>query len=499
MKQAGLCAGFKQISMQTGAEVIIMSILAAFMVPHPPMIVPQVGRGSEKQVQKTIDAYERVAEEIVSLRPETIIISSPHAPMYLDYHHISPGKGAKGSFADFRAPEVSFREEYDRELVREIEALADEIEFPAGTLGERERSLDHGVTVPLYFIRKKYAEIKGSAGSDLNQGDEDFRIVRIGLSGLPMTDHYRLGQLIARAVERTGRRAVYVASGDLSHKLQEKGPYGFVPEGPQYDKRIMDVCGRGAFGELFDFEESFCEKAAECGHRSFVIMAGALDGYEVKATALSHEDVTGVGYGICTFYPKGKSEERHFLDAYFNKEEMRLKEMREKSDAYVRLARASLETYIREGKIMAVPRDLPEEMTRTRAGVFVSIHKHGKLRGCIGTILPTTENVAEEIINNAISASTRDPRFDPIEPKELSRLEINVDVLGAPEPIESPDQLDVKRYGVIVSKGRKRGLLLPDLDGVDTVEQQVEIAARKGGIRPDDKYKLERFEVIRHV
>ena len=138
-------------------------------------------------------------------------------------------------------------------------------------------------------------------------------------------------------------------------------------------------------------------------------------------------------------------------------------------------------------------------MLKTRAGAFVSIHKHGKLRGCIGTIAPTAENVAKEIIRNAISASTQDPRFDPVTEEELKWLEINVDVLGEPERISSLAELDVRRYGVIVSCGHKRGLLLPDLDGVDTPEQQVSIAMKKGGIRENEPYVLERFEVVRHV
>ena len=134
-----------------------------------------------------------------------------------------------------------------------------------------------------------------------------------------------------------------------------------------------------------------------------------------------------------------------------------------------------------------------------RAGAFVSIHEHGMLRGCIGTILPVQSSLAEEIIENAISASTRDPRFDPITTSEIPYLDINVDVLSEPEPIHSRDELDVKRYGVIVSCGSRRGLLLPDLEGVDTVDEQVSIAMKKGGIRESDDYQLERFEVVRHV
>ncbi len=461
-----------------------MSLTAAFMVPHPPMIVPEIGRGGEKQIEETIRAYEQAADEIAALAPDTIIITSPHSVMYADYFHISPGRSAKGSFADFRAPQVRFEETYDEELADQIAAFAAERGFPAGLMGEREKKLDHGTMVPLYFIRKR---IKSG------------KIVRIGLSGLPLTMHYELGMMIRDAVLKLNRRAVFVASGDLSHKLQTYGPYGFAPEGPAYDERIMDVCGRGAFGELFDFDEAFLEKAAECGHRSFVIMAGALDGMAVEVKKLSHQDVTGVGYGICTFYPKEPDKSRHFLSRHLKGLLEKLEEQRDRSDAYVKLARLSLETYIREGRMIGIPEGLPAEMRERRAGTFVSIHKHGKLRGCIGTILPTTGCVAEEIIRNAVSASTRDPRFDPIEEEELRWLEIHVDVLGEPERIASKEELDVKRYGVIVTSGRKRGLLLPDLDGVDTVDQQVSIAMQKGGIREGDRMTLERFEVVRHM
>ena len=460
-----------------------MPVLAAYMVPHPPMIVPDIGRGSEKQITKTIRAYEAVAEEIAQLKPETVILSSPHSVLYADYFHVSPGKAAKGDFSRFGAGKVSFQETYDEELVKKICSLADAKGFPAGTLGERDRHLDHGTMVPLYFIEQEY---------------RDFKLIRIGLSGLSLAEHYAFGQIIREAVEQTGRRVVYIASGDLSHKLQEYGPYGFAPEGPEYDRRIMDVCGRGAFGELFDFEESFCDKAAECGHRSFVIMAGVLDGQEVEAKELSHENVTGVGYGICTFRPGKVSEERRFLVRWRQEQAEKLAEQRAKEDGYVRLARETIEKYVSARERNTVPDWAPAEMTERRAGVFVSIHKDGRLRGCIGTILPVYGSVAEEIIHNAVSASTRDPRFDPVRPDELDKLEINVDVLTSPERIESKDELDVKRYGVIVSAGGKRGLLLPDLDGVDTVDEQVDIAMRKGGISSREKITLERFEVIRH-
>ena len=475
-----------------------MSILAAFVVPHPPMIVPAVGRGSEAQIEETTRGYEQVAEEIAALKPETIIITSPHSVIYADYFHISPGKGARGDFGSFRASQVKFDERYDYELAREIEQISSAQNFPAGTLGERDRKLDHGTMVPLWFIRNKYKEGK---------------ILRIGLSGLPLTDHYKLGIIIRKAVERTGRKVVLVASGDLSHKLQEYGPYGYAAEGPAYDSQIMDVLSRGAFGEMLEFDEAFCDKAAECGHRSFVIMAGSFDGLQVRTKCLSHQDVTGVGYGICTVYPLEENaldcsadqdnhntkEDRRFLAAYLEKTRAQIQKKMDKSDAYVRLARKTIETYIRHREVILADSDLPSEMLTDRAGCFVSIHEHGRLRGCIGTILPVTDCIADEIIRNAISASTEDPRFDRIRQDELEWLDINVDVLGKPEDIKSKEELDVKRYGVIVTSGRKRGLLLPDLDGVDTVDQQVSIAMQKAGIRKGEKVSLQRFEVIRHI
>lgn len=164
----------------------------------------------------------------------------------------------------------------------------------------------------------------------------------------------------------------------------------------------------------------------------------------------------------------------------------------------VDLARRTIEQYVREGTVPKPPDPLPEEMAG-RAGVFVSIHTTGgDLRGCIGTFEPVMPNIAQEIIHNAVSAATQDPRFPPIQPSELASLDVSVDVLSSPEPCYSLEELDPKQYGVIVSCRGRRGLLLPDLDGVDTAEQQVSIAMRKAGIRPSEPIALQRFTVKRY-
>jgi AmmeMemoRadiSam system protein A len=235
---------------------------------------------------------------------------------------------------------------------------------------------------------------------------------------------------------------------------------------------------------------------------------------------------------------------RHFLDLWKDKKQKELLLKRTDEDIYVQLARMGVEYAVKKHRVLPDPEifalldsagktgdpaagaaradrgpekgsadlqetqrpqetqgspDSREELRHRRAGAFVSIHKDGRLRGCIGTIAPTCSCIAREIAQNALSASLRDPRFSPIRPSELDSLEITVDVLGETEKISSPDQLDVKRYGVIVTKGRRRGLLLPNLDGVDTVEEQISIALQKAGLDTDEEdYELERFEVVRH-
>jgi len=166
-------------------------------------------------------------------------------------------------------------------------------------------------------------------------------------------------------------------------------------------------------------------------------------------------------------------------------------------DPLVELARRTIETYVREGRIIDPPANLSDEM-KQRRGVFVSLHRRDSLRGCIGTIEPVRPNLAQEIIANAISAAARDPRFSPVRPDELHDLDISVDVLSEPEPIDSLDQLDPSIYGVIVQSGQRRGLLLPDLEGVDSPEQQVSIALQKAWIAPHEAYQMFRFCVVRH-
>ncbi len=460
-----------------------MSIISAYIVPHPPLIIPKVGNGQEIKIAKTVKAYNKIAEEIGKIKPETIIITTPHSIMYSDYIHVSPGNKAKGDFREFGRFDISFEAEYDQDFVKNLSSSAEIEGIPAGTLGEKRKSLDHGTMIPLYFINKYYT---------------DYKIVRISISGLSPVEHYNFGKCIAKTAEETGKKTVIIASGDLSHMLKDEGPYGYAEEGPMFDKEVTSAVSKGDFLPLLTFDEEFCENAGECGLRSFIIMAGALDKKAVSSELLSYEGPFGVGYAVASFEIKGNDENRRFADMFNKKEEERLKHIMSNEDEYVRLARSSLENYVLNQNKINIPEDLPVEMYQNQAGVFVSLKLNGQLRGCIGTIIPTTDSIANEIIQNAISSGLEDPRFSPVTKKELNKIEYSVDILGEKEAISSTNELDPKKYGVIVSKGRKSGLLLPNLEGIDTPEQQVSIALKKAGINSNENYRMERFEVVRH-
>lgn len=460
-----------------------MPLIGAFIVPHPPLIVPAIGKGQQKQIQKTIDAYEEVASRIAKLKPETIVVITPHSVVYSDYFHISPGEHAKGDFRDFGAPDVHIEVNYDNQFVQNILVETKREGISAGTRGERNKALDHATMVPLHFVNQYYRE---------------YKLVRISPSGFSPLIHYRFGKCIAKAAQKD-ERVLIIASGDLSHKLKADGPYGLAKEGAAFDREVTQAMASGDFLRFLTFDENFCEAAAECGLRSFLIMAGALDRKSVTSELLSYEGPFGVGYAVAAFSIVDQDNSRHFDNILEQTEAARISALKAREDDYVRLARQSLEHYVKMHKRILRAEVYSDELINQRAGVFVSLKMEGRLRGCIGTISPTTACIADEIIQNAVSAGVEDTRFEPVRTSELPFITISVDVLGEAEPIASLDALNAARYGVIVTSKGRRGLLLPNLEGIDTPEQQVHIALNKAGISPNEHYAMERFEVVRHT
>ncbi|MDY6469479.1 MAG: AmmeMemoRadiSam system protein A [Succinivibrio dextrinosolvens] len=460
-----------------------MSILAAVAVPHPPLIIPEVGLGKEKKIQSTIDSYNSVMEFVASFKPETVVISSPHMESYADYIHVASGSGESGSFSQFGAGAVRIDSVYDEVFIDELCADFKTKNLSAGKLGHKMTELDHATMIPMWFLNKYL---------------QNYKVVRIGISGLDLCEHYRVGQAIAEVASRLKRKTVFIGSGDLSHRLLEDGPYGFDSNGPVFDKGIAESFRESDFFKLLSIPSNVCEGAGECGFRPFVMMAGVLDRKAIDGKLLSYEGPFGVGYAVACFSVTGEDDDNNYLDRFLKAQREQNTKSKESSDEYAYLARASMEHYVKKHSMLQRPEGLSRDLTKKRAAVFVSLKKFGQLRGCIGSLAPTSECVADEIIKFAVNACSYDPRFEPVREEELPFITVSVDVLTEPEKIGSIEELNPKKYGVIVRAGHKSGVLLPDLEGVDTPQEQIRICRRKGNISDDESVELERFEVIRH-
>jgi len=465
-----------------------MSIEGYYLLPHPPIIIPEIGKGEEQRIVQTTSAFHTVGKDIAQKEPDTVILVTPHGPMFRDAIALCYEDEMAGDMGNFNTPSVSMAFLVNKKLTRRIYELAEEEGLSSvlltNSLLKNYRTilrLDHGTMVPLYFIHQHY---------------RNFRLVHITYAPFGDIDLYRFGMLIKKAVEELREKAVFIASGDLSHRLKEDGPYGYHPAGPRFDEEFLQHLKNGNVPGVFSLDKEMIGNAGECGRRSVAILLGTLDGKKFEGELLSYEGPFGVGYGIMEFHVV--SDDQSMLEKLEVLRSEAYKKKQDQKDPFVRLARESLTTYLNTGRrIEKLPDYVTDEMKGNRRGVFVSLKKFGELRGCIGTIFPTTENVAEEIIRNAIEAGLHDPRFEPVERDELLDIDFSVDVLSEPEPA-TKEELNPKEYGVIVRSGGRTGLLLPDLEGVDTVEEQLSIALRKAGIRPGEAYTVERFRVIRH-
>lgn len=464
------------------------NILGYYLMPHPPIIIPDIGCGEEKKIEKTAVACEKIGREIADIKPDTIVIVTPHGPMFSDAVAMSAGKHIYGDLSQFRCSNIKMNLDLDEEFVTNL-SLKCHLEGIQSVLVDdkllgrygRQLELDHGSMVPLYFINKYY---------------NDYKLVHITYSMIGDLNLYKLGMFIDNVSQELNRKTVFIASGDLSHKLKEEGPYSYSPYGPKFDKEFIETLEKGDIVKCFNLEDRMVEESAQCGLYSVYTLLGAMEGNGVKGTLLSYEGPFGVGYGVMKFEPTSKE-----VDGYKELKEYEENAYNQKiknSNPYVRLARENLEHYFKYKEPIKDLADIPEELKNQKHGVFVSLKKFKNLRGCIGTIQSTTSNVFEEIIRNSIEAAINDPRFPEVTEDELKDIDISVDVLMEAE-ISSKEELNPKKYGVIVTKGCKRGLLLPNLEGVNTIEDQLHIACDKAGIDYfNDDFHIERFEVIRY-
>jgi len=465
-----------------------VSVVYCGICPHPPIAVPEVGREEAEKVAATQRAIVELGRRIKQSGAETVVIISPHAPVFRDVIAINRVAALKGDLASFGAGGLQFNLNNDQLLAGSINRQAAAIGVDVVDLHEDMEKrydlnlrLDHGVTVPLYFLQK---------------GGVDLPFVHVAMAFAPLEKLYLFGIAVRRAAESLSRKVALVASGDLSHGLTKDAPGGYLPRGKEFDEQLVRLLSVPDIEGVLKMEQTLVQLAGECGYRSIVMMLGALDGYDVKSEILSYEGPFGVGYMVASLEPCGENKSQSVLARLEDEQKKRIARRRAAESFLVKVARETLEKHVK-GEPPVDVSCMPEEYKK-RAGVFVSIKKRGNLRGCIGTIEPTRPSIAEEVVANAISAGINDPRFQPVSQEELADLEYSVDVLQPTEPVSGFNELNPEKYGVIVRSGRRSGLLLPNLEGVDTVEEQVSIARQKAGIGPNEPVQLERFEVIRY-
>ncbi len=460
------------------------SLVFSGIAPHPPIMVPEVGLEAAKDVRRSIDAMAELTKRIIANGAETVILISPHAPLEPDAFVAYEDPRLRGDFAGFRAPGVILEAPLESELLAAIvkRAAADNYDV----VGISDQHFDHGTAVPLYFLQRH-----GWQG----------RVVALGYCFLSNEDHVRFGSCIRKAISDVGRPVALIASGDLSHRLKPDAPAGYNPAAYLFDDEIVDAVGSHDLDRIVRMDQGLRRLAGECGYRSLLIAIGATQGLPLACEVLNYEAPFGVGYLVAqlTSNKTAARAVREDADVEIAYAEAVSGKGDVSGESLPALARKAVESFVEDG-VQVVPPPDSSELMQARAACFVSLKTwDGELRGCIGTIEPATDSLAEEIIANAINAATRDPRFAPVTPEELFNLRYSVDVLSATEPADMED-LDPAIYGVIVEDetGSRRGLLLPALEGIKTVQQQVEIAARKAGIPPDVPVRLSRFSVNRY-
>lgn len=479
-----------------------MSVLASYLMPHAPVFLEAIGHHQISTVKKTIDSMHQIGKAIKALKPDMLVFVSPHGPIFSDAIAVYDLESYKGDFHAFGEFELEYEFNIESKFLNLLCELSDENDLDYYPLKKNQfiefhhdAKLDHGVLVPAHFI---YQHV------------DNIPMVAMSYGTFPYLRLIKNGKLLKTVSDRLGLNIVVVASGDMSHALKDSGPYAYDHNGPWFDALMKKNIEKQKPWEIFSESMHNIESARECGLRSFAVMLGAIEGSKIDSEVLSYEGPFGVGY-LCASFKPGDGVKTDWLNHLERKLKDRYDVHIQKEHFLVKFARLVIEERVK-GRIppkLTVSKDcvkvnntslesteMNEFLNKSR-GTFVSIKNESGLRGCIGTIMPTQKNIIDEIYRNAIAAATKDYRFNPIDATELQSLIISVDVLSELEEVEDQSRLSPDRFGVIVSSKGKQGVLLPNLESIETVEEQLRIASNKGGFSVDEIEKIMRFTVDR--
>ncbi|MBI4881048.1 MAG: AmmeMemoRadiSam system protein A [Planctomycetes bacterium] len=433
----------------------------AGLLPHPPIVVPEVGQARLAECQATCAACREFAARLVAARPDRLLLVSPHAPRRTTTFGIYGGERLRGDLGRFGARAAAVDLKNDAEAAQGIEQAARRAGLEVWSIPQQ--PLDHGAVVPLRFLVE--AGFAGPACVVSPPAVQD----------LPALSAF--GGAIAEAYGALGGRPALVASGDMSHRVTPAAPSGYDPRGLEFDQALVGLAAAGELECIPRIDAALREAAGEDTTESITIVSAALGFHPSGAAVLSYEHPFGVGYLVAILHDGKRaaagSPSLALLPA---------------------IAREAVQARLEQREPV-----LPEAEGRLRekAPVFVTIRrKDGSLRGCMGSLHALHADLVAETADRALTAAFHDPRFPPVGKEEMRGLRIEVSVLGPCQRVSSLQELDPERFGVVVSdESQRRGVLLPAIEGVDSASAQIAIARRKAGIPEGDDVRVERFQV----
>jgi MEMO1 family protein len=444
-----------------------MSIACAVLMCHAPIVIPAIAARQASACSATTEAMRKTARALIAHEPSVIVLISPHAPRRPRSIGLTFEEVLYGDFARFGQPGVALRLQGAPEQARVLAQHALAQHVPTHPLSGH--ALDHGSLVPLFFVQE--AGYRG----------------RVLIASLPYPDadlEPAFGAAVRAAAEALHQRWAVLASGDMSHRLSRDAPAGFEPRAHEFDRGFARALRHGDLRAALDVDPTLQGLAAEDVVQSTAVAAAAVQYAAQGAQVFGYEAPFGVGYLEALLFSQsaattGVHERPQALDT--------------PPQALVDIAVAAIEHALAGKPYSAPPLAYPWDEPRP---VFVTLRSpDGSLRGCIGRTEPVAQSLSEEVADCAVGAATRDLRMEALRPEELPELGVEVSVLHEPRAVADREQLDPHRDGVVVELGRRRGVLLPDVDGVENVEQQIRIALRKAGIAEHSPYSLSSFRV----
>jgi len=491
-----------------------MSIPCAVLMCHAPIVLPEIAGKEAARCQLTTHAMHEAARALLAHEPDVIVLVSPHAPRTRSRWGISHEENLAGSFARFGHSELALS---FRGAPRAARALASAAEAERlSTHALPAQALDHGALVPLYFLREASRYLAARQEASPDRFTPPILLVALPYPGVSTEHEVSFGAAVRAAALALGERWAVLASGDMSHRLTPDAPGGYEPRARDFDRSFVELVRRGDLRSAIGLPPELVECAGEDCVQSTAVAAGAVRFAADGAHTFGYEGPFGVGYCEALIYSengttgdgarlldRAETAARHAPPAPQAAHGSR-SQAEPEAPPYrlVELALAAIERSLGdERRLVSEPLAPPWDTPRA---VFVTLRSPaGELRGCIGRTAPLFPTLAEEVVDCAIGAATRDPRMRSVELSELSTLELEVSVLAPAEPIAGPEQLDPARYGVIAEqetkRGRRRAVLLPAIAGIDTVADQLRVVLHKAGIEPSSTYQLERFTVDKVV